>query len=229
MAANKVGPMQIGYEWMILKEDGKPDYERVLDELANPGSVVTPEYIEWRHQQDLIRLGFVIPESDADRVREAYKPPVRPRNTPNVSIEDMIRSRMPFDQIFNVMKTRYALEDVDDLALRNMITAFADMMNVPLINVRQMLNDAGHADAVKLMGEDIANAPLPTVHVMDQTVLFNDNPEGERKTIGKLYLPGEESEAVVQRFTEGWSVREIAKESGLSQAKIKEIIQQAQQ
>lgn len=230
MHAAKVGPIQIAHEWMIYKEDGTPDIERVHQELAEPGSVVDEQYIAWRHQQDLIRLGFVIPETDAEKIAEAYKPPVKARRDPHVSIEDMIRSRMPFDQIFGIMKTRYQLDDTNDSALRNLITAFGDMMNVPLINVRQILNDAGHETAEQIMGEMIANADLPPVYVMDSTPQpFVDNPEGERKTIGKLYLPGQEEQAVLQRFTEGYSVREIAKESGLSQAKVKEIIQKAQQ
>ena len=55
---------------------------------------------------------------------------------------------------------------------------------------------------------------------------FVDNSEGERKTIGKLYLPDNWVQAVLDRFyKDRYSVAEIASESGIDIYKIRHVIE----
>jgi hypothetical protein len=54
MSAQGIRPRQIALAWKLFKSNGEPDEEAAVAEIANPGSVITPEHIA---KVDLARLG----------------------------------------------------------------------------------------------------------------------------------------------------------------------------
>ena len=72
LLAESVRREQIAATCSLWTPDGKPDVNKVQQELDEPGSIVTEEFLEALHQKDLKDEGFVYVESvpNEDQLRD---------------------------------------------------------------------------------------------------------------------------------------------------------------
>jgi hypothetical protein len=218
LVAEKVPLRQIAYEWRLLTDrNGQklPDIERVQQELDQPGSVLTPEYIAADDKWRLAQMGFISLEPVSDEPWRADS--IAEDETLAPAIFELIEERASVSQIAGLLNDwKPNSIEVWEAAVRAVATAMR--IHLPA-NSRETVNEGGRDMVAKESGQAYADRPLDSHPVMDQSGVERATTEDEHPP-----QPSDTEAEVLQRFEAGEDVGSIASAMSMSPKKVKAAI-----
>jgi hypothetical protein len=214
LVADKVSARQIARMWRILKEDGEPDIVRLEEELANPGSVLTPEHVAKMDQQRLAELGFVAPPSWSDE--EQPSPPTEESAT----LEQLIGDRANVAQIARIKAEQYGTSPE---AWAELLPQLATLMGANLsMNATDVVNQGGQSVSEKIYGEDFVRRGQEVApQIGELEVKIKQDGDDEEPAPSE---PVDVDARIVALFENGQDVTAIARDVELPLRKVKSVI-----
>lgn len=197
--------------WRLLDDRDEPRADLVQQELDNPGSVLTEEYVKAIDVARLAELGF-----------GARPKPVRPQAPPRkfASLEELIEQRVPLPQIVALKQQQYAAGA--QYEWREMVLSLCVAMGIePVDSVDAVLNAAGQQQLVDRIGPEVLTAALPTASVIEPRIL--ETAPDESAPVATI------EDQVMEMFEGGHDARSISKELGIPQGQVKAIVQARQE
>jgi hypothetical protein len=213
LVADKVSPRQIARMWRVLKEDGEPDIVRLEEELANPGSVLTPEHVAKIDQQRLAELGFVAPPSWAE---EQPAPP----QVAAATLEQLIADRANVAQIARIKAEQYGTLPE---AWEKLLPQLAALMGVSLsMNATDVVNQGGQSVSEKIYGEEFVRRGQEVApQIGELEVKIKQDGDDEEPPESE---PVDVDAKIVALFEGGQDITAIAREVELPVRKVKGVI-----
>jgi hypothetical protein len=214
LVAEKVSIRQIATIWRLFQAEGEPDTIRVETELANPGSVLTPEYIERINQRRLAELGFAPAPEWEDEPAEPEPPKALPP-----SLDQLIADRANVEQIARLKAQQYGTPLGRWLEI---IPAMAAAMGVGLAqNSAQVVNEGGQSVSEKIFGEEFVRRGQDIQPQIDETEITLQQDDEEQVTEA---APVDVDAKIIELFQAGQDVTAIGREVDLSPRKVKGVI-----
>jgi hypothetical protein len=205
---------QIGRIWGLYDDRGYGRFDLVQRELDEPGSVLTPEYVTHWNACRMAAAGF------GERPAPWPFPPMPGTFGTAATIEDLLRQRVPGEQIIKVLG-----DDEGRLTIEK-LRAMAESLGVPFFpNSRALANQHAQdilreqAQYANLDGEAMLNRPKETVHAL---VPREIGPDAMEEDAGDSEQPIEEM--IADLHGAGHDAATIAKYTGLPKRKVEQMI-----
>ena len=208
----KVNAYQICRIWRLIDEKGHERTDWVQDELSNPGSVITPEYVEHVNRLRQIEAGwpaddFEVTKKKANRVPAAVVHPT--------DIETLIRQRVSAQQIHSLKRKQYG-----DAFPISLITGLADAMQISIPGSADAVLNKAQADYVRDVTHAEPQLPQSLPPVIEREIGEGDD-DALRDAVDE---DASIEQQVAEMYDGGHDHKTIATHLGISNQKVKAII-----
>jgi hypothetical protein len=217
----RVSHTQIAHMWRLFTADGHPDTEAVNLELATPGSIITPQHIEYVNNVRLAAMGFgPLAEINTDLFDHIEPPaPKEPPAAPaRPEFDYFEKGILDGDFIENMAKRKSEQYGTPIDLWREGIRNIAELMNRKVFaNATEYTNAGGREISESRFGKGVVDRD------------WSNNEPPPLREAQKPVPTADRNEAILRLHAEGHDLAAIAKETGLPLRMVKKAIEQHEQ